>query len=61
MLSTKVVIARPVKVILNTGDRKSVAQWGQIKDAVTGKVLHTGQVPYIRSLARKRYNTQVVG
>jgi hypothetical protein len=49
MLSTKVVIARPVKVILNTGDRKSV------------KVLHTGQVPYIRSLARKRYNTQVVG
>ena len=36
MLSTKVVIARPIKVKLNTGDKKSVAQWGQISCAVTG-------------------------
>ena len=59
MLSTKVVIARPVKVVLNTGDRRSVAQWGQIRDAVTGAVLHTGQIPYIRRVAKSRYNTLV--
>jgi len=59
MLRTTVKIARPVKVVLNTGNRRS-HQWGQIKDVVTGQVLHTGQIPYIRSIARKRYNTQVV-
>lgn len=59
MLSTKVVIARPVKVVLNTGDKKSIAQWGQIRDAVSGEVLHTGQVNYIKSIAKKRYNFRV--
>ena len=59
MLSTKVVIARPVKVIVNTSDRKSVAQWGQIRDAASGQVLHTGQVPYIRRVAKQRYNMLV--
>jgi hypothetical protein len=59
MLSTKVVIARPVKIVLNTSDKKS-HQWGQIRCAVSGTVLHTGQVPYIRQVARKLYNARVV-
>jgi hypothetical protein len=59
MLRTKVVIARPVKVVLNTVKKES-HQWGQIKDAVSGVVLHTGQVPYICKVAEKRYNARVV-
>ena len=59
MLSTKVVVARPVKVVLNTANKRS-NQWGQIRDEASGDVLHTGQVAYISHLAKKRYNTRVV-
>lgn len=58
MLQVKsVVVARPVKVIQNSV--KSGNQWGQIKDAVSGDVLHVGQLPYIKQVARKRYNVAV--
>jgi hypothetical protein len=51
-----VVIARPVKVLINS---RRGHQWGQIKDAVTNKVLHTGRLPYIKRTALKRYNHKV--
>ena len=58
MLQVKsVVVARPVKVIQNTV--KVGNQWGQIKDAVSGEVLHVGQLQYIKQVARKRYNVAV--
>lgn len=57
-LVNKVAIARPVKVIQNSTNEKS-QRWGQIKDAKTGEVLHTGQLGYIVRTARKRYNVAV--
>ena len=58
MLQVKsVVVARPVKVVQNTV--KVGNQWGQIKDAISGEVLHVGQLPYIKQVARKRYNVAV--
>ena len=58
MLQVKsVVVARPVKVVQNTV--KVGNQWGQIKDAVSGEVLHVGQLQYIKQVARKRYNVAV--
>ena len=58
MLQVKsVVVARPVKVVQNTV--KVGNQWGQIKDAVSGEVLHVGQLQYIKQVARKRYNIAV--
>jgi hypothetical protein len=58
MLCVKsVVVARPVKIIQNSV--KTGNQWGQIKDAVSGDVLHVGQLPYIRRIARDRYNIAV--
>jgi hypothetical protein len=58
MLQVKsVVVARPVKVVQNTV--KVGNQWGQIKDAISGEVLHVGQLQYIKQVARKRYNIAV--
>lgn len=56
-LATSVVIARPVKVVVNTPN--SGSQWGQIKEVGTGRVLHTGRLPYIKHIAKKRYNHSV--
>jgi len=53
------VVARPVKVIVNSVN-SNLHQWGQIRDAKTNQILHTGRVGYIRRVALKRYNTQVV-
>ena len=58
MLRSKVVIARPVNVIQNSANKGS-HQWGQIRDAVNGEVLHTGQLGYIKRLAKIRYNSKV--
>ena len=54
---SNVVIARPVKIVQNSV--KAGNQWGQIKDAISGDVLHVGQLPYIKRVARKRYNVAV--
>lgn len=56
MKKATVKIARPVKVLRNS---EKGHQWGQIKDAVSGETLHVGRLPYIRLVARKRYNTHV--
>lgn len=34
-------------------------RWGQIKDAVSKQVLHTGQPKYIKYVAKKRYGVKV--
>lgn len=49
------VFAVPVRVIKNT-DRKDRPQWGQIINASTNQVLHTGQVKYIKRVAKTKYN-----
>ncbi len=51
------VIARPIRVVQNTSN--PTQQWGQIKCGLTNQVLHTGQLGYIRQVARKRYNSKV--
>ena len=48
--------ARPVRVILNTTNPNR-HQWGKIMEG--RKVLHTGQVPYIKRVARKKFNLLV--
>lgn len=47
------VDVRPVKVVCN-GAQKNDA-WAQIRDLATNEVLHTGQLRYIRNVAKKRY------
>ena len=47
-------VLRPVKVQQNT--TKNKADYGIIKCAKSGEVLHRGQVPYIRGLAKRKYN-----
>lgn len=50
-----VKIARPVRVVVNT--TREGNQWGQIREG--SKILHTGQLPYIKRIAKTRYNTMV--
>ncbi len=51
-------VARQVRVNINTLNAGR-DQWARISDAKTGQILHTGQVKYIRRIARKRYNVEV--
>jgi len=44
----------PVRILLNTSNRSS-HQWAKIVDARNGKILHTGQLAYIKRLAKNRY------
>lgn len=50
-----VKVARPVRIIINTNRQGN--QWGQIREG--SKILHTGQIPYIKRVAKARYNTMV--
>lgn len=56
-LANVVKIARPIRIVVNSTRKGD--QWGQIKCAVHGTVLHTGQLPYIVRTARTRYNFEV--
>ena len=54
MKTVYVQTARPVKIFMNgavKGDK-----WGQIVCVNTGRVLHTGQLQYIRRIAVGKYN-----
>lgn len=51
-------VARQVRVNINTLNAGR-DQWARISDAKTGQILHTGQVKYIRRIARQRYNVEV--
>lgn len=46
-----------IKVLTNGATKGE--KWARIVDAQTGRVLHTGQVSYIRRTAKKRYNVRV--
>lgn len=50
------LLATPVKVLRNTRAASPNSQWAKIVNTRTGKVLHTGQIGYIRKVARDRYN-----
>jgi len=49
--------ARPVRVILNT-DNPERHQWAKIMEG--RKVLHTGQPRYIRRVAKKKFNLDLM-
>ncbi len=49
-------VAAPVKIIRNTSASSTSHQWSKIVEVKTNKVLHTGQVGYIKRVARKKYN-----
>lgn len=58
MKSAKTVSARPVRIAVNTVN-KNRHQWARIVDAKTGVTLHTGQVGYIKRVAKKRFNLEM--
>ena len=49
--------ARPVRVILNT-DNPNRHQWAKIVEG--RKVLHTGQPKYIKRVAKKKFNLDLL-
>jgi len=53
MKAVKSNMFRKVRVVLNT-DRSDRPQWAKI--VVDGKVAHTGQRKYIKSVAKNKYN-----
>ena len=56
-VSMKVVksnIYRQARIVLNTG-RTDRSQWAKIVEA-NGRVAHTGQINYIRRIAKQKYN-----
>lgn len=53
-VGTFVIQRRPIKVQQNT--TKNAADYGIIKCAISGEILHRGQVGYIRGLAKRKYN-----
>ena len=53
------LFAIPVRVQRNTVKGSTRDQWAKIIDARTGQVLHTGQLSYIKRIARQRYNVAV--
>ena len=44
------------KIRVQQNTTKNAPNYGVIKDARTGRVLHRGQVGYIRKLAKTKYN-----
>jgi len=57
-IANAVKVARPVKIVQNSVNGQS-SQWGQIRCVKSGKVLHTGRLPYIKRVAQTRYNLAV--
>jgi len=55
MQKVSVKVARPVRVVINSTKRGD--QWAQIRH--DGQILHTGRLPYIKRVAKTRYNTIV--
>lgn len=53
MKAQNVKLAQSVRVVFNTNNPNR-HQWGKIMEGK--KVLHTGQVPYIKRVARKKFN-----
>ena len=59
MKNVNTVTVRKIKVQLNSTNA-SKDQWARIRDARTNQILHTGRVPYIKRVAKVKYNQLVV-
>jgi len=57
MKAQNVKLAQSVRVVFNT-NYPNRHHWAKIV-APSGKILHTGQVPYIKRVARKKFNLLV--
>jgi len=60
MLKVKAnLFAIPIRIVRNTSKNSFNSQWAKIVNDKTGETLHTGQIDYIRRIAKKRYNIDV--
>lgn len=59
MKAVQVRLVRPVAVVFNTGRNSTGHRWGKIRCGLTGKVLHTGQIGYIKKVAKERYHVDL--
>lgn len=50
------LFAIPVRIVRNTHKGSPNDQWARIVNAQTGEILHTGQLKYIKRVARVKYN-----
>ena len=53
MKAVKSNLHRVARIIVNT-NRRDKHQWARIVE--NGKTVHTGQLPYIRRIAKEKYN-----
>lgn len=53
---TASLFSTPIRIVRNTRSSSPNSQWAHIVDAKSGRVLHTGQIGYIRKVARDRYD-----
>lgn len=58
MKNVKTAVIVPIRVVRNTAAASPNHQWAKIVNAQTNAVLHTGQIGYIRKVAKKRYNVK---
>jgi len=56
MKKVKVTLSIPVKVIRNTRAGSPNDQWAKIVRLDNNQLLHIGQIPYIRKVAKEKYN-----
>lgn len=56
MKNVQTITAREIKIQFNSVKR---TDWARIRDAKTNEILHTGRLPYIRQVAKKRYNKTI--
>lgn len=54
MKNVQVVVANPVKVVSNGAVKGH--KWAKVVDVKTGRVLHCGQLRYIKRVALAKYN-----
>ncbi len=53
MKSVKANLHRVAHIVVNT-NRRDKQQWAKIVE--NGQTVHTGQLPYIRRIAKQKYN-----
>jgi hypothetical protein len=58
MKNKATVTIREINVQVNTDNAKK-PRWARINCAKTGEILHTGQIPYIVAIAKRKYNKRV--
>jgi hypothetical protein len=56
MKAVGTMVIRPRAIVVHQNTTKNAPNFGVIKDAHSGQVLHRGQVGYIRGLAKRKYS-----